>query len=66
MHYLYARSPQVEAVKAAVRKTVLSDVTVAPPFMGKAVVWCGSDASRDRLLETVELEPAPRPRPPGG
>lgn len=58
MHYLYATSRQFEAVEAALEEAGLEDVTVSAPFMGKAVVWCGSDASRDALLERVTLQAA--------
>ena len=58
MHYLYAQTHQLDAVQTTLRERGLDDVKVHRPFLGKAVIWCGSVQSRDELLETVDLQAA--------
>ena len=47
---------QIEELKTAVRDGGIDDVVIAAPFLGKVVVWCGSETSRDHLLSKVALE----------
>ena len=54
MHYLYAAERQMGDVKRMVADHELSDVKIAPMFLGKSVVWCGSDASRAVLAQVLE------------
>lgn len=58
MHYLYAYVHQLDAVEAVLQDGGLDDVEVHRPFMGKAVIRCGSAESRDHLLGQLELSAA--------
>ncbi len=49
MHCLYAAARQVADLERVIADKALTDVTIKPPFMGRAVVWCGSTRSRDAL-----------------
>ena len=54
MHCLYAAGRQVAEVQRLVADQALTDVTIKPPFLGKAVVWCGSERSRDLVAAALE------------
>ena len=53
MHYLYAGEKQLTALREAVKNQGLVDVEVKQPFMGRVVVWCGSDHSREVLAAVI-------------
>ena len=52
MHCLYAAQRQVTKLEEIIVEEGLDDVTIKAPFMGRVVVWCGSDHSQT-LLEGV-------------
>ena len=54
MHCLYVAGRQVAEVEQLVVDEALTDVTIKPPFLGKAVVWCGSERSRDLVAAGLE------------
>lgn len=54
MHCLYAIGEQVAEIDRLAAEQGLADVTIKPPFLGKAVVWCGSE--RSRAIVAAKLE----------
>ena len=54
MHYLYTVARQVPELQRVIEAEHLDDVSIRPAFLGRVVVWCGSEASRDRLLSRVQ------------
>ena len=55
MHCLYAAGRQVAELERVIAEKGLDDVTLKPPFMGRVVVWCGSDRSRDALSAVLNI-----------
>ena len=53
MHYLYATETQAIELKRVASARALTDVAIKPPFMGKVVVWCGSEETRNVLAEVL-------------
>ena len=51
MHCLYATVGQLPALKKAVADRGITDVTFKPPFLGRVVIWCGSEASCRTLID---------------
>ena len=58
MHYLYAPRGHVAQIEEVVAEQALTDVKVTPPFLGKAVIWCGSNESRALLVAVLEQREA--------
>lgn len=58
MHYLYATGKHVGKIEKVVAEQALTDVKVTPPFLGKAVIWCGSNESRAVLAAVLERREA--------
>ena len=58
MHYLYAAGRHVAQVEKVVAEQALTDVKVTPPFLGKAVIWCGSNQSRAVLAAILKQREA--------
>ena len=53
MHCLYAAERQVAELKRVIEAENLADVTLAPAFLGKVVVWCQSERSHDVLADVL-------------
>ena len=53
MHCLYAAERQVPDLKRVISDEKLSDVTLRPAFLGRVVVWCGSERSHSVLADVL-------------